>query len=80
MPERLKRLLVLSTTCLALAGGAAVSTAGTAAAAPSSPTAVAADAQADSHPCYWQQGYWSWEWSYYYGQWMWVWHPGYWVC
>jgi hypothetical protein len=79
--ERLKRLLVLGTTCLALAGGAAVSTAGNAAAAPSSHTAVAAGSQAgDSHRCYWQQGHWAWEWSYYYHQWMWVWHPGHWVC
>ncbi|MFD9635356.1 hypothetical protein [Streptomyces violascens] len=81
MSERLKRLLVLSTACVALAGGAAVSSTGNAAAAPSSHTAVTADPHSgDGHRCYWEQGYWVWEWSYYYRQWMWVWYPAHWVC
>jgi hypothetical protein len=94
MRNRLMRGLALGAASTMLAGGAALTVANTASAAPA-PRPPAPNGQHqgnndnDHHHCSWQNGHWSYVWHHgfwdrwghwHHGFWVKVWFPGHWVC
>jgi len=93
MRNRLMRGLALGAASTMLAGGAALTVAGTASAAPTAPSVPSPDhprpGHHNNHHCFWQQGHWTKVWhhgfwdkwgNWHHGYWVKFWVPGHWVC